>query len=128
VTVRASWEAWILYVLAAIDETARWTTGKIRAIRTLSNMTADHVRRRAPKLYSHELVELTFVQPCCRIGNVVGAGIAKRQAASEYLKKLCEIDVLEEMKAGREKLFVNKRLLKLLKADDHKVRGFGAGT
>ena len=96
-------------------------------MRTLINVTADHVKRAAPKLYSHELVELTFVQPYCRIGNVVDAGIAKRQAASEYLKRLCEIDVLEEIRAGREKLFVNKRLLKLLQADDHKVRGFGAG-
>jgi Fic family protein len=125
VTARGAWEAWVLYMLGAVDETARWTTAKIRAMRVLMSATTDHVRRRAPKLYSHELVELTFVQPYCRIGNVVDAGLAKRQAASEYLKELCAIDVLDEVKAGREKLFVNKRLLKLLTAESHTVPRFG---
>ena len=48
------------------------------------------------------------------IGNVVDAGIAKRQTASVYLKRLCEIGVLKEVKAGRERLFINPAFLKLL--------------
>jgi Fic family protein len=63
-------------------------------------------------------VDLIFVQPYCRIGNVVDAGIAKRQAASEYLKKLCAIGILKEVKAGREKLFIHPQLLKLLTAGE----------
>lgn len=44
----------------------------------------------------------------------ISAGIAKRQTASVYLKRLCEIGVLKEIKAGREKLFVNPAFLELL--------------
>ena len=76
------------------------------------------MRTHAPKGYSRELVELVFSQPYCRIGNVVQAGIAKRQAGSEHLKTLCAISVLREVKAGREKLFINPRLVTLLTSDD----------
>ena len=62
------------------------------------------MQRAAPSLYSRELVELIFVQPYSRISNVVDAGIAKRQTASEYLKELRDIGVLEEIKVGREKV------------------------
>ncbi len=46
--------------------------------------------------------------------NVVEAGIAQRQTASAYLKQLCTIGLLHEIKAGREKIFVNSAFLKLL--------------
>ena len=114
VTTAGEWEPWILFMLAAVATTARWTTGKIRAMRQLMQTTSADVKKRAPGLYTRELVELIFVQPYCRIGNVVDAGIARRQTASEYLKALCAIGVLQERKAGREKLFINPRLLRLL--------------
>lgn len=121
VTSAGEWEPWILYVLKSIDETARWTTAKIRSIRELLRETTEHVRRKAPSLYSRELVELVFVQPYCRIGNVVDAGIAKRQTASEYLKELSSIGVLKEAKVGREKLFLHPKLISLLTSEKHSV-------
>lgn len=116
VTTAGAWEEWILYLLGAVEETARWTTERIQAIRRLMEETADYVRTEAFGVYSHELVELIFVQPYCRIKNVVDAGIAKRQTAAVYLKRLRDIGVLEEVKVGREKLFVNPRLMRLLTA------------
>jgi Fic family protein len=118
VTVRNAWEEWILYMLQAVDETARWTTGRMRAIRDLMEETGTYVRAEAYGAYSRELVELTFVQPYCRIKNVVEAGIARRQTAAVYLKQLAGIGVLEEVKVGREKLFVNSRLMRLLTAEE----------
>lgn len=114
VTTRDAWEDWILFMLGAVDETARWTTGRIRAIRKLMQETADRVRKEAYGAYSRELVELIFVQPYCRIRNVVEAGIAQRQTAAVYLKRLATAGVLEEVKVGREKLFINPRLMRLL--------------
>ena len=55
--------------------------------------------------------------PYCRIGNLVEAGIAQRQSASAYLKTLVAIGLLEEHKAGRERLFVNPALLAMLMRD-----------
>lgn len=114
VTAEGAWEAWILFMLGAVDETARWTSGKIRAIRALVDTTSAEIRQHAPGLYSRELVETIFVQPYCRIANLVDAGIAGRQSASVYLKRLVDLGVLEERKVGREKLFINPRFLALL--------------
>ena len=111
-----AWEEWILYMLHAVAETARWTTGRIRAIRRLLQDMADKMRQEAPQIYSRELAELIFEQPYCRIGNLVDAGLAHRQTASTHLKKLCEIGILREEKSGREKLFINPHLLAVLEA------------
>jgi Fic family protein len=124
VTAEGRWEDWILYMLNAVDETARWTTAKIRAIRELMQTTAEYVREKAPAVYSRELVELIFVQPYSRIANVVEADIAKRQTASVYLKELCDVGVLKEIKVGREKLFINPRLMTLLTAERDAVPGY----
>jgi Fic family protein len=118
VTRNAGWEPWILYMLRAVEDTAKWTTAKIEAIRLLSAHTIDHVRRAAPKAYSRELVDLIFEQPYCRIQDVSAAtGIAARQTASRHLKQLVEIGVLEEKAFGREKLFIHPKLMKLLTQD-----------
>lgn len=118
ITARAGWEEYLLFILEAVDETARWTTGRIHAIHQLMQETREYLRKNAPGAYSRELVELLFVQPYCRIRNVVDAGIAQRQTAAVYLKRLCDVGVLEETKVGREKLFINRRLMRLLTADE----------
>ena len=119
VTRNGEWEAWVLFMLQAVEETATWTCQKIAAIQALMKDTALYVKIALPNLYSRELVDVLFEQPYCRIGNLVDAGIAKRQTASEYLKKLCTVGVLEERKAGREKLFVHPKLIHLLTTDEN---------
>lgn len=118
VTTDGAWEDWTLYILEAVRETARWTTGRIHAIRALLEKTADYARIKAAAAYSRELIELLFVQPYCRIRNVVESGIAQRQTAAVYLKELARVGILEEMKAGREKLFINPRLMRILTSED----------
>lgn len=118
VTKNGAWEGWISYMLDAVEETAGWTTEKIGAVRDLAAETSDHVRRELPKIYSHELVDILFEQPYARIANVVEAGIVGRQAASRYLTALVSIGVLKDEKVGRERLFINRRLLDLLSADE----------
>ena len=55
----------------------------------------------AGSICSRELVEQLFIQPYCRIANLVDSGIAKRQTASTYHKQLCDIGVLKEHKLRR---------------------------
>jgi Fic family protein len=88
--------------------------------------TAEFARKAAPKQYSRELVDLIFVQPYCRIDNVVEAGIAKRQTASTYLHKLESIGVLEQKQIGLNKLFLNSRFLKLLTQESNDYKRFVA--
>ena len=114
VTEEGDWESWILFMLEAVESTSRWTTDKISIVRALMAETTENVREKLPKIYTHELVQALFAQPYCRIDNLVERGVAKRQTASTYLKQLVEIGVLEEMSVGREKLYINTRLLQEL--------------
>jgi len=119
VTRDNAWEPWLLYMLHAVEDTATWTTAKISAIRSLAAETTAHVRRKLPKIYSRELVDVIFEQPYCRIANLVEAKIAGRQAASRYLKALVDIRVLREQAFGKEKLFVHPKLMTLLTRDSN---------
>lgn len=115
VTANGQWEEWILYMLKAVTETAISTTAKIKGIRSLLKATANKIREQAPQIYTRELADLIFIQPYCRISDVVDANLAKRQTASVYLKRLCDIGVLHDVKVGRERLFLNPAFLDLLK-------------
>ncbi len=119
VTRDQAWEEWILYILKGIEETAQWTIAKIAALRELEDHTRQYVQQTLPRIDSHELVAVLFMQPYCRISNLVDLGIAKRQTASVYLKQLVDAGVLHERQAGKEKLFIHPKLLGLLRQDDN---------
>ncbi len=126
VTRRGAWQQWILYMVRATGETAQWTLGKITAVRELVERTAAYVRKVAPKQYSRELIDVIFIQPYCRIENVVEAGIAKRQTASTYLHTLVNAGVLKEKPIGLNKLFLNSRFLTVLTQESNQFKEFGA--
>ncbi len=119
VTETQEWAPWILFMLDGVEETCTWTTEKIKSIRELMQHTAEFVQSRLPKIYSWEFLELLFRQPYCRIGNLVESGIAKRQTASVYLKQLCELGVLKEIKSGRENIFVHPKYIELLSGEEN---------
>ncbi len=119
VTRSAAWQPWIIYMLNAVADTARWTTEKINAVRQLMEHSGEYLQQQLPKIYSYELLQQIFEQPYCRISNLVERNIAKRQTASVYLKQLCDIGMLNEINAGKEKLFVHPKLIALLTNDSN---------
>ena len=119
VTHDQDWAPWIHFFLTGVEETCTWTTDKIKAIRELMEHTAAFTQANLPKIYTWELVELLFKQPYCRIGNLVDAGIAKRQTASVYLKQLCDLGILKEVKSGRENIFVHPKYIELLTGEEN---------
>jgi Fic family protein len=116
VTENGDWEPWLIFLLQGVEETAAWTTGRIGAIRDLLDETFEQCRRDLPKVYSKELVELVFRQPYCKISFVVDAGLAKRQTASLYLQELERVGILKSEQVGRERIYLNPRLLEVLRA------------
>lgn len=119
VTAEGAWSEWIMFILEGVEETCVWTTDKIKAIRELMEHTAQFVQKHLPKIYSWELVALLFKQPYCRISNLVDQDIAKRQTASVYLKALCDLGILREVKSGRENLFVHPKYIELLSGEEN---------
>jgi Fic family protein len=114
VTEKIDWEPWILYILKGVQETAVWTTERIKAIQRLFEETVTLCKENVPKVYSKELIELVFTQPYCKISFLVEANIAKRQSASVYLKELERIGVLNSEKRGKETIYKHPALLDIL--------------
>ncbi len=115
VTEKDEWEPWILYMLDAIEQTALFTKARIIAIRNLLEKSLLLAREKLPaRAYSKELIELLFRQPYTKGEFLVSAGIAERQTAAEYLKELEKIGILHRKKIGRENLYLNIQLYKLL--------------
>ncbi|HEX8670800.1 MAG TPA: Fic family protein [Longimicrobium sp.] len=114
VTEAGSWERWILYMLEAVEKTARHTEGRIRAIQFLMEHWIERVRRERPSVYSRELLEIVFQRPYAKIRFVEEAGIATRQTASKYLQSLVDLGLLRAVASGREVYFLNDPLLHVL--------------
>ena len=117
VTEQQAWEPWVLYMLTAVEETARWTCEKILAIRDLLEETVQFCREKLPgRVYSRELIDLIFTQPYCKIAFLVDAGLAERKTAGSYLQELEKIKVLNSVRIGKERIFINPGLVELLRS------------
>jgi len=116
VTEKSAWETWILFMLKGIEETAKYTLDKINSINQLMQETIQLAKDHLPtRVYSKELIELLFEQPYCKVKYLVDSGIAKRQTAAEYLTELEKIGILKSQKVGVENLYLNVKLVEVLK-------------
>lgn len=116
VTRDDDWESWILFILSGVEAVSDWTVQRIAAITELIERTDLLIRAQAPALYSREFMDLIFAQPYCRIRNLVDTGIAKRQTASVYLRRLADLGIMEQTIHGRDKVFVNRQLVTVLES------------
>jgi len=115
VTENGAWEEWVLYILTAVETTASFTRHRILDIRALMEETMALAKEKLPpRVYSKELIELLFRQPYAKGQFLVGAGIAERKTAAEYLRELERIGVLKSQKVSRENLYLNVKLFDLL--------------
>jgi len=115
VTENGSWEAWILFMLDAVESTAHLTARRILNIRAMLQETLEAAKKELPgKVYSKELIELIFRQPYTKGKFLVDAGLAERKTAAEYLKALEKAGIMKSQKVGKEKLYLNKKLYSLL--------------
>ena len=74
----------------------------------------EEFRSKLPKIYSKELLESLFYEVYTKISYIEKTCGVTRITATSYLNQLEEIGLLESEKVGREKLYKNTRLIKLL--------------
>lgn len=115
VKMNDNWEDWILFMLRAVEETAKQTNNQIKSINKLFLKLQNKIKEDAPKLYNKELLELLFEQPYCKIEFLVDRLKISRVTASKYLKGLEKIGILQSKKIWKETLYINIELFELLK-------------
>ena len=102
-------------MLDGVEQTALSTIELINDIDKLMYETKEKIKIELPKIYSKDLVEILFMHPYTKIDFLIGGMDLHRDTASKYLRELERIGVLESIKIGRSKFFVNKQLFDILK-------------
>lgn len=124
VTRSGAWEAWVLFMLDAVRETARATLAKIDAIQALQSTVRDQVRATSAGANS-DLLDVLFEQPYSRISNVVERCGVSRPTATKWLNELISTGVLQDVRIGRERLFINYGFLEILLRDEPEAAARG---
>jgi len=107
-------EEWVLYILTGIERTSRETLRKITAIRDLQDDFTRRARTVCKGSANSEFQSILFEQPYCRIGTVITRCNVSRPTATSWLSVLADEGLLEDLKVGRDRLFVNREFLELL--------------
>jgi Fic family protein len=115
-TVRdtGNWEAWVLYMLRAVEETSRQTLTQVQGIRELMQSTKQRLRTELPRLYSQDLINNLFRHPYTKIEFIERDLGVSRPTATKYLAELCEAGIVRKLKLGRTNFYINEPLFKLL--------------
>ena len=115
VTNEGKWEDWILFILQGVEETAEETLLLVKKINILLEKTAEEIRERFPNIYSRELVNLIFFEFYTKIGYIEEGLNISRKTAAKYLSILEKEGFLVSEKIGRERIYLNKELFRIVK-------------
>ncbi|GAK46548.1 cell filamentation cAMP-inducing protein Fic [Tepidicaulis marinus] len=108
-----AWEAWVLYMLEAVAETAKTTLELVEGIRGQMAAVKHRMRGELPKLYSQDLLNNLFRHPYTRIEFVMNDLHVTRQTAAKYLDTLADKGFVEKHQAGRSNYYINTALVRL---------------
>ncbi|RXK59209.1 Fic family protein [Lacibacter luteus] len=117
VTEKNNWHDWVMYMLTALIETSQLTTNKIRSMLSLKEEFEIKMKETLGSSFSYELLQLMFTLPYLKIEILESKGIAHRQTASTWLKKLTDAEIVKPHKIGRTTYYINYRLMELLSID-----------
>lgn len=114
VTENQNWEDYILYMLDMIELTALNGLARLNKITKAMEEMTKEIKTKLPKIYSKDLVEILFRLPYTKRQNLMDENIGNAKTAGNYLKALEENGVLQSVKVGKEKLYLNQKLLQIL--------------
>lgn len=107
------WEAWILFMLKGVEETAIETT---RLVKGISKLMADFksvLRPKFGKQYRHELLNNLFFHPYTKVEFLEKELDISRPTATRYLNGLVETGMVDKVKIGRTHYYINVPLMNL---------------
>ncbi len=114
VTQRQSWKEWLLYMLTAVEQTARRSNRIIDDIINQMAATLDYGKAEL-KWYNKETNEAVFSQPYIKaraIGEVLGK--TSRTTLTKYMAELTAKGILIARQDGKEVFYVNSDLVRIL--------------
>jgi len=114
VTEEGNWENWIIYILDMIETTAIKGRQQITLIEKLMAEMGAAIQKTLPKIYSKDLIEVLFKLPYTKRSFLIAAGIGNLKTVGNYLNDLERAGFLTSEFVGKEKLYLNGALMKIL--------------
>ncbi|WP_029036961.1 Fic family protein [Salinimicrobium xinjiangense] len=114
VTENDDWEEWILYMLEMISYTANKGLKLLNQVNGLMQTFTDEVKETLPKVYSKDLIEILFKLPYTKRQYLIDAGLGTPKTVGNYLNELEKAGFLTSEKVGKEKLYLNYKLMEIL--------------
>lgn len=115
VTEEGNWEDWIMYMLDMVEQTALKGRVQITEIEKLMNEMGTEIQQKLPKIYSKDLMEELFRLPYTKRNQLENAGLGNLKTVGNYLKELENNGFLKSEQVGKEKLYLNFKLLEVLR-------------
>ncbi|MBP7519404.1 MAG: Fic family protein [Leptothrix sp. (in: Bacteria)] len=114
-TVRTDdhWEAWVLYMLEAVERTALAAIDTVQAIK-VALQDYKHRIRADHKFYSQDLINNLFMHPYTKIDFIERDLQVSRMTATKYLEALVEAGFLRKQRVGRSNYYMNLALNQIL--------------
>ncbi len=107
------WEAWILYMLKGIEETAVETLELVHGIAGLMQRVKSVLKEEFGASYSHAMLNNLFFHPYTKIEFMMRDLEVSRPTAGSYLNRMAKRKLLRMEKIGRSNFYVNSALLEL---------------
>ena len=114
VSQRGDWQAWLLYMLKAVEVTANLTFDKINRILAARDAIGEVVAAQKNVRRPDQLVQKIFTQPITRVKHLTEDRTYAENTARDYLNKLVELQVLEKQTIGGNHYYVNRELYSIL--------------
>jgi Fic family protein len=114
VTEKEDWESWILYMLDMVEITAQNGLVRLKAIIELMQLMSEEIKTEFPKIHSKALIEIIFKLPYTKRQNLIDERFGTPKTVGNYLIELEDKGFLKSVKVGKEKLYLNHRLMEIL--------------
>jgi Fic family protein len=118
---RDAWEEWVLYMLTAVEVTAKEAIATIRAIKMLLLDYKHRIRDRY-RFYSQDLINNLFSHPYTKIEFIQDDLNVSRLTATKYLESLTADGFLQKRKVGRSNYYINVPLYEILTGESEGQR------
>jgi Fic family protein len=108
-----AWEAWVIYMLKAVDASAKDAVQTVNEI-SQALLATKHKIRAEQKFYSQDLINNLFSHPYTKIDFLEESLGVSRLTAAKYLDALASSGVLRKEKIGRSNYYINSALWAIL--------------
>jgi len=113
VEASSDWDGWVEFMLVAMSVSVKESYSKLKDLTLAQLLMTERCAVDAGK-FGSELVQLLFEKPYCQIGHVVERLGISRPTASKLLERLVDSGELTSLVSGKEKFFVNSKMLEVL--------------